>query len=460
MPMPLVHAGVMYLHTFPDTVLALDASNGKVLWRHQYQPKGSPSSQKMGLALHGDKVFVPTSDLHVLALSAKTGELVWDHAIATPTAESKGAPTRPMAYQLRSPPLVVGDKVIQGVTASFVPKGGFAVAIDLASGQGGVAVQHHRPAGRAQRGQLERRAAREEERRLDLARAELRPRARPRLLRHRADLRHRSAAPSRCASIGVNANALYTNCTVAIRPKTGELAWYYQHVANDQWDLDWVFERTIVNVTDRTASPQGGDERRQDGHSRGARRRHRRVSVLGRRRNPERHHRDRPEDRRQDHRSRQAARSEAADRRLPERDRRAELAADVLQPEDAARVPAAHRVVHAPRARGVPTAHLRRRDLGRDSPRYRRRQARTPAGDRRREPEAGVDQRPDQRCRPPDAGDRGRCGLRRRPRSFAQGVRRHDRQATVVDQARQLCRARVSSPTRSRTSSTWRSSSA
>ena len=36
MPTPLVHDGVMFLQTIPDTVLALDASNGEVLWRYQY----------------------------------------------------------------------------------------------------------------------------------------------------------------------------------------------------------------------------------------------------------------------------------------------------------------------------------------------------------------------------------------------------------------------------------------
>ena len=74
MPTPLVHDGVMFLQTMPDTVLALDGSNGDILWRHQYTPT-SRSSQKMGIALHGDKVLVPTSDLHVLALSVKSGEL-------------------------------------------------------------------------------------------------------------------------------------------------------------------------------------------------------------------------------------------------------------------------------------------------------------------------------------------------------------------------------------------------
>ena len=30
---------------------------------------------------------------------------------------------------------------------------------------------------------------------------------------------------------------------------TGELVWYYQHIANDQWDMDWVYERTIADLT-------------------------------------------------------------------------------------------------------------------------------------------------------------------------------------------------------------------
>ena len=48
---------------------------------------------------------------------------------------------------------------------------------------------------------------------------------------------------------GITNDALYTNCTVALRPDTGELVWYYQHVANDQWDLDWAFERQIAKMT-------------------------------------------------------------------------------------------------------------------------------------------------------------------------------------------------------------------
>ena len=47
---------------------------------------------------------------------------------------------------------------------------------------------------------------------------------------------------------GISNDALYTNCTVALNADTGELVWHYQHMQNDQWDLDWAFERQIVSL--------------------------------------------------------------------------------------------------------------------------------------------------------------------------------------------------------------------
>jgi alcohol dehydrogenase (cytochrome c) len=45
---------------------------------------------------------------------------------------------------------------------------------------------------------------------------------------------------------GVTNDALYTDATLAIRPRTGELVWHFQHMRNDQWDMDWAFERAII----------------------------------------------------------------------------------------------------------------------------------------------------------------------------------------------------------------------
>ncbi|MCY4065220.1 MAG: hypothetical protein OXF57_02500, partial [Rhodospirillaceae bacterium] len=41
---------------------------------------------------------------------------------------------------------------------------------------------------------------------------------------------------------------LYSGSTLALQPDTGELVWYFQHLPRDNWDLDHVFERLIVET--------------------------------------------------------------------------------------------------------------------------------------------------------------------------------------------------------------------
>jgi alcohol dehydrogenase (cytochrome c) len=241
MAMPLVHQGVMFLHTFPDTVLALDASTGAVLWRHEYSPK-SGSSQKMGLGLHGNKVLVPTSDLHVLALNAKSGEIIWDHAI---DVGAKGEARE--AFQLRSAPLVAGDKIIQGVTATFAPGGGMILAMDADTGkeawrfytiarpgEPGGESWNEVPLEERSGGSVWHQGTYDAE--LNLVYYGIAPTYDTGPLVHPV------------GKEGITNDALFTNCTVALNVDTGELVWHYQHVANDQWDLDWAFERQIVEL--------------------------------------------------------------------------------------------------------------------------------------------------------------------------------------------------------------------
>ena len=324
---------------------------------------------------------------------------------------------------------MVGDKVIQGVTASFVPKGGFAVALDVESGKEAwrfnTIARPGEPNGdswndvpleKRSGGSIWHELSYDPE--LDLVYFGIAPTYDTGPLLHPA------------ANTAVNSNALYTNCTVAIRPKTGELAWYYQHVANDQWDLDWVFERTIVNV------PWNGKTRKA-------------VMNVGKMGILE-------------------ALDAATGEYLFSVDPGIQNVITAIDPKtgaktiDPGKLPDPKRPTdvcpsaigarswpptsYSPKTQlaylpltescmrlgpaGVPIAHLRRRHLGSDSPGDRRRQERTPAGDRRREQEAGVDARPGQRSDHRPAGDRGRRAFRGRPRSFAQGVRRHHRRAS------------------------------
>lgn len=237
MPTPLVHDGVMFLYSAGDVVLALDATNGRLLWRYSHNGDDT-TSHKFGIALHENKVLVPTSDLHMVALDAQSGAVVWDHAIDV--GENTG-------YQLRSAPTIAKGQVIQGMAASFVPGGGFIIAIDLKTGketwrfntlarpdEPGGNTWNNMPLEERQGGSVWNTGAYDPE--LDLVFYGASPTYNTGPLLYPLGID------------GVSNNALYTNTTLALRPATGELVWYYQHVANDQFDLDWIFERTIVEL--------------------------------------------------------------------------------------------------------------------------------------------------------------------------------------------------------------------
>ena len=238
-PGPLVHDGIMYLFTFPDTVLAIDAVDGALLWRYEHQSEVQPS-QKKGVALYGDLVFVPTSDLHVLALNARTGGLVWDYKIET-SDQYEG-------YHLRMSPLVVGDTVIQGITSLRIPEGGWIDGIDRLTGERKwrfyTIPRPGEPGGDSWNGiPMEERSGGSV--------------WNPGAYDPELNLVYFGVAPTyNTAPLlypvnidGITNDALYTNATIALNPSTGELVWHYQHLENDQWDLDWAFERQIVEIT-------------------------------------------------------------------------------------------------------------------------------------------------------------------------------------------------------------------
>src|SRR5579859_2717492 len=71
---PLVHDGVLFVHSFGDRVQALDAVTGDLLWQYTRElPKEIQPTVKRHLSIYGDKLFVPTSDIHIVALDIKTG---------------------------------------------------------------------------------------------------------------------------------------------------------------------------------------------------------------------------------------------------------------------------------------------------------------------------------------------------------------------------------------------------
>ena len=65
---PLVHDGVMFLHSPGDKLQALDAATGDLLWQYaRLLPPGVNAGNKRAISIYGNKVYMGTSDVHVVA---------------------------------------------------------------------------------------------------------------------------------------------------------------------------------------------------------------------------------------------------------------------------------------------------------------------------------------------------------------------------------------------------------
>jgi alcohol dehydrogenase (cytochrome c) len=252
---PLVHDGVIFVHSFGDKVQALDAATGDLIWQYSRQlPKDLQPSVKRNIALYGDRVYLGTSDVHMVALDAKTGKVIWDHEIV----DYKG----PGRILLTGGPLVAKGKVMVG-TVGRAPGGCLIVALDADTGREAwrfhTIAQPGEPYGESWNGlPLDKRngasawVAGSYDPALNLAYFGVAQ------TYDTGPLLHPVNQP------GVTNDALYIDSTVAIDPDTGKVAWHFQHMPDDQWDLDWAFERQLlrmpVNGQTREVSVTGGKE--------------------------------------------------------------------------------------------------------------------------------------------------------------------------------------------------------
>jgi PQQ-dependent dehydrogenase (methanol/ethanol family) len=244
---PLVYQGVMYTVSPGAGVLALDATNGDLLWEYARDyPKdmtdfiGAPTAARSkGLALYDDLVFFDAPDGVLVALDVRTGKVRW---------EAKVQDYKQLT-QHTSAPFVAEGKLITARTCE-TRAGCFIAAHDAKTGKelwkfyntpapdepggdtwGGLPVEQRIASSWGLPGSY------------DPARKVLywaisNPKPWTRLKRHNsADTVPRSS-PSE----------LYSNSTVALDVETGKLVWYYQHLPGDDWDLDHIHERTLLRT--------------------------------------------------------------------------------------------------------------------------------------------------------------------------------------------------------------------
>jgi alcohol dehydrogenase (cytochrome c) len=125
---PIVNNGVMFIATPYSQVMALDAVSGELLWRYKRPlPEGFAAlhNTSRGVALYGDKVFLPALDAVLVALDAKTGKVAWE-------AKVEDWKT---GYYMTMAPLVVKGKVLVGVAGGEFGVRGFVEAFDAETGK-------------------------------------------------------------------------------------------------------------------------------------------------------------------------------------------------------------------------------------------------------------------------------------------------------------------------------------
>lgn len=129
---PLVIGDVMYVHApFPNTVFALDLNdNGRIIWK--YEPKQDPNvipvmccdTVNRGVAYGEDTIFLHQADTTLVALDAATGAVKWSVKNGDAGKGETGT----------SAPLVVGDKVLIGISGGEFGIQGHVTAYSIADG--------------------------------------------------------------------------------------------------------------------------------------------------------------------------------------------------------------------------------------------------------------------------------------------------------------------------------------
>jgi alcohol dehydrogenase (cytochrome c) len=248
---PLVHDGIIYIQNSTHLIQALDGATGDLIWEYQYElPDTVNPNGERNKAIYGDKLIIATRDAHLIALDTKTGQLIWDTQVADHTK----------SFAFSSGPIVANGVVIQGTTGcgGGQPGGCFFTGHDVNTGAElwriHTIARGDTPEGNSWNGlPLESRyggsawiaGSYDPEQNLIFAgvgqpypwAAEM------------SGLLPESSDPN------VTNDALYTNSTLAIDPNTGELKWYHQYLPNDTLDLDYVYERILVDL------PVDGQER-------------------------------------------------------------------------------------------------------------------------------------------------------------------------------------------------------
>ena len=127
---PLLDDGVLYLTGSNNYAWALDARTGRAFWQYRRNlpdnlTYGASAPVNRGFGMLGNQLFMVTLDAHLMSLDRRTGEVLWDRELAD----------YQIGYAATLAPLVIGNKVIVGISGGEYQTRGFIDAFDPASGE-------------------------------------------------------------------------------------------------------------------------------------------------------------------------------------------------------------------------------------------------------------------------------------------------------------------------------------
>jgi alcohol dehydrogenase (cytochrome c) len=235
---PIIHDGVMFLSNTSNTVQALDAATGELIWENRIGPAPTRAyGATRSIALYGDKVFVPTTDAKLYALDAKTGNIVWQTVIEDAQE----------GYSNTGGAIAIHGKILVGLTYCnrYETKHCFISAYDANTGK--VVWRFKTIALKGEPGGETWNNLPDEFR--QGAETWIAGTYDPEL--NTTYWGTAQAKPwTRASRDSGNGATLYANATLALDPDTGKLKWYYSHAPGENFDLDEVFERVLVNHGD------------------------------------------------------------------------------------------------------------------------------------------------------------------------------------------------------------------
>ena len=244
---PLVHDGILFVSNTGDKIQALNAVTGDLLWEYRRDlprevvARGGNTLAKRNMALYENQLYITTSDAHVVALDARTGKVVFDHTVAD---WKKG-------YVYTSGPFMANGVLVASMSGCN------------AAQPGGCFITGHNPQTGAELWRVHT-IAQEGDPNFNTwngvpanqrfgGSAWIAGSYDPETdtIYHGVGQPYPWIAEMRGTSPkkeGLDNSSLYTDATLAIEPKTGKMKWHYQHLANDTLDLDYAYERVLVDI--------------------------------------------------------------------------------------------------------------------------------------------------------------------------------------------------------------------